>query len=91
MSRSPYAEDADGYREAWARAGYSKADYMRAKAHWAAVPKHVMAEHPPLVTERERAALIVESYARGCITIPLTQRMAAQIRGPKQDSGTGAK
>lgn len=85
---NPYAEDADGYRQAWARGGYSKVDYMRSKVHWAAMPKHVMAEHAPLVTERERAALIVESYARGCITIPLTQRMAAQIRGSKQADGT---
>lgn len=85
---SVYAEDADGYRAAWARGGYSKADYMRCKAHWAATPKHVMAEHPPFVTERERAARIVESYARGCITIPLTERMAQEIRGLQKASGT---
>lgn len=27
-------EDADGYRAAWARGGYSKESFMRAKAHW---------------------------------------------------------
>ena len=85
MPSTPNTEDADGYREAWARGGYSKADYMRNKAYWASVPKHVMADHPPLVSERERAARIVESYARGCITIPLTQRIAQDIRGSKQE------
>ena len=31
--------------------------------------------------QRERHARIVESYARGCITKPLTARIAAEIRG----------
>lgn len=45
-----YAADADGYRAAWARGGYSKADYMAAKAHWAAMPKHVIAP-PPVINK----------------------------------------
>lgn len=44
---SIYAEDEDGYRLAWAGGGYSKEDYMKCKAHWAAMPKFVLP--PPTV------------------------------------------
>lgn len=46
---SPYAEDADGWRPAWAKSGFTKADFLKAKAHWAAQPRFVMPPTPVMV------------------------------------------
>lgn len=35
----PYHEFSDGYRPAWAKGGYSRADYLKCVEHWRNQPK----------------------------------------------------
>lgn len=42
----PYHELSDGYRPAWARGGYSRSDFTKAKEHWAKQPKFVPTTYP---------------------------------------------
>lgn len=50
----PYHELSDGYRPAWAKGGYLRSDYLKAKEHWANQPKFVLPTVQPDPKSKDR-------------------------------------